>query len=1112
MTALCRVLPLFLLALSLLGTISSHSQASAGPLSFSGPATSSQGDRFRAPRFANASWGARDGNGPSLSVPDGVGGHYIAWADTRDGTSDLFLLRVSNTGVPELGWPADGVAVCSAPGQQAFGALFPDGAGGVILGWLDGRDDWLDLDAYAQRVDPNGVPQWTANGVKVLEGGPDLIDVTAAPDGVGGVLVAWSVGSVDPNLYALRLTGAGTIASGWDPGGELVCDDPAYQLVAAVTADGTGGAVVAWHDDRGITGGAHAFAQRLDASGSPQWTANGIQVDASVPGVAEIALCPGSGGHVLVFWVEESAGPLYGQRLDASGTPQWASPVALHPPVTSTDDGVEAVADGSGGAVVAWEFYDGNRGIRAQRIDGAGAIHWGADGATIVDVPNAFPSTASFLPDGSGGAYFAWGDRRNDVDFDVYAQHVAGNGTVDWTADGVPVAALAGQQLDPIASPDGLGGVLISWPDSRTLDTDIYTQRLNSAGVAQLTANGEPTFVNPGVQSGPMLVPTTDGGALAVWAEKRLGRYDLRARKLNPDGSTAGFPTLISTLAGNKIPFGFIPDGAGGGIVGWFGGPDRDIFAQRIDGNAAPLWTANGAAACLASGFQGSAGMVSDGAGGAIFAWYDARVEPNPDIYAQRIDGAGVALWGVSGTPVCADPGVQDGPVIASDGAGGAIVAWPDRRSFMPLVYAQRVDAAGTALWAPNGLQIADYSGSPFAGVGVRAAVPGGANEAIVLIVVSDFNVVLTQGFNILHAQKVNGAGAPQWGTEGSALCDAGSFTFQEMMVGDGFGGAFVAWSDARNGTWDIYGQRVNTAGGVIWDADGTVVCDAPSWQTLGGITRFNNDPIFSWSDERSGMPDVYAHRMTNAGADVWTADGVVVSDEARGQYVASLAPWVTAAPERFFVGFTDNRAGDARYVFVQRLDSNGGSVWTLDGVTEAQIALASFEASPERVLLVWHSSENVTATIYRRLVEGDWTAIGTASADGTGRIEFEDTDVVPGGRYGYRLGIPGATGEVFRGEAWIDVPSQLALALHGLQPSPAVRDLVVSFTLPRRDDARIELLDLAGRRVLGRDLVDFAPGRHTLRLDGTLPPSGMYFLRLTQNERTVTARAPVMK
>jgi hypothetical protein len=212
------------------------------------------------------------------------------------------------------------------------------------------------------------------------------------------------------------------------------------------------------------------------------------------------------------------------------------------------------------------------------------------------------------------------------------------------------------------------------------------------------------------------------------------------------------------------------------------------------------------------------------------------------------------------------------------------------------------------------------------------------------------------------------------------------------------------------------------------------------------------------------------------------------------------------------FVSWTDDRLGDARYVYLQRLDTAGATQWTLDGITRTSLAMVSATADADRVRLEWYASESVDAAVYRRTANQDWARVGRVLSDGTGMITFEDRDIVPGTRYGYRLGYFDGGAETFAGETWVEVPTDLKLALDGLRPNPAVNDLIVSFTLPSGDEARLDFLDVAGRSVLARELAGLGPGRHTLRLGGAPPASGVYFIRLTQNGRSVTSRAAVLR
>ena len=86
------------------------------------------------------------------------------------------------------------------------------------------------------------------------------------------------------------------------------------------------------------------------------------------------------------------------------------------------------------------------------------------------------------------------------------------------------------------------------------------------------------------------------------------------------------------------------------------------------------------------------------------------------------------------------------------------------------------------------------------------------------------------------------------------------------------------------------------------------------------------------------------------------------------------------------------------------------------------------------------------------------------------------------------------------------------ALAIASVAPNPAPRDLWVSFTLPRAAPATLRLIDVAGREVRRRE-VEAVAGPQRLNLaEGVRLPAGIYAVKLTQGEHSVTARASVVR
>ena len=85
-------------------------------------------------------------------------------------------------------------------------------------------------------------------------------------------------------------------------------------------------------------------------------------------------------------------------------------------------------------------------------------------------------------------------------------------------------------------------------------------------------------------------------------------------------------------------------------------------------------------------------------------------------------------------------------------------------------------------------------------------------------------------------------------------------------IIGDGHGGAFIAWKDSRNGTTnpDIYLQHIDSLGYALWSNSGIVICDDLADQSTPNLcSDMNGGVIIVWSDLRNGIErDIYAQRV----------------------------------------------------------------------------------------------------------------------------------------------------------------------------------------------------------------------------------------------------------
>lgn len=420
-------------------------------------------------------------------------------------------------------------------------------------------------------------------------------------------------------------------------------------------------------------------------------------------------------------------------------------------------------------------------------------------------------SSLQIISDGAGGAIITWEDTR-DSHFDIYAQRIDARGNVLWTKDGIPVCVAAENQNRPKIISDGAGGAIITWMDMRSgiENSDIYAQRIDANGSPQWTTNGIPICSVANIQTSPCIAPDGTGGAIIIWQDFRTNYADLYAQRINGNGEAmwAKDGVLVcGSLGAQSAPMA-VGDGAGGAIVAWqdFRRSYADIYAQRIDGGGNVLWEKGGVAICTALGHESFQVIIGNGAEGAIVAWVDTR-NGNNDIFAQQIDGNGVVHWLNDGIPVCTAAGNQNYPVITSDGAGGVILAWWDMRSGEFNIYAQRIDLAGNALWGKDGLAVCIESGIQNY-VCITGDGSGGA------LMVWDDN--RGGGTFDVYAQRVDPKGIAKWSNNGVAVCTASDTQCFPVLVGDGAGGAIIAWQDGRHkdkSYWDIYAQKINGQG-----------------------------------------------------------------------------------------------------------------------------------------------------------------------------------------------------------------------------------------------------------------------------------------------------------
>ncbi len=414
---------------------------------------------------------------------DGVGGYFIAWHDWRNGVNeiDIYAQHINSNGI--LQWDVNGTPICNAENKQLSPQIISDGADGAIIMWYDWRDGIDYIDIYAQRVDSSGTTLWTHNGTAICTANNEQYNPEMCSDGAGGAIITWMDFRSGSNgdIYAQRIDSNGVVQ--WTGNGEEICTDVNDQYYPQICSDGAGGAIIAWVDHRNGIGNYDIYAQYINSDGEVQWTDNGVTICTATDYQEKIQVCRDGAGGAIIAWEDERDGnkDIYLQHIASNGVPQWlVDGVAICTADYDQQD-LQIYSDRLGGAIIVWEDFRSptNLNIYAQHINLNGTIQWTNNGKPICTASqNQYDP--QLCGDGAGGAIFTWADRRSGSQNDIYAQRVDLNGNLKWLVDGIPICTADGEKYLPEITTEGGGTAIIVWLDNRDGNKDLYAQKLEN--------------------------------------------------------------------------------------------------------------------------------------------------------------------------------------------------------------------------------------------------------------------------------------------------------------------------------------------------------------------------------------------------------------------------------------------------------------------------------------------------------------------------------------------------------------------------------------------------------------------------------------------------------
>jgi hypothetical protein len=460
--------------------------------------------------------------------------------------------------------------------------------------------------------------------------------------------------------------------------------------------------------------------------------------------------------------------------------------------------------------------------VVALTLSASAWAQWSSDpnqNLALSDIPDADQVQPKVIPLSDNGFFVSWfNNNPNDAPphgYDTYLQRLDLNGFEQFAHDGIQIAKLTNSSTEDYgADIDTQGNALLAFLDTRISANQQITVTKISPSREQLWGpNGvQLTSLTPNAHS-PRVAGTSDGGAVVAW--------------------TAFGPT-----------FSF-------------------IVLQKLDANGKPQWAStalqnNGIVVSENKADYAVCDLHASDNGSVIVSFSrDTGFRSNRYLYANKFSASGKLLWGAKHVKVWDGGSLQLGnfPSFLTDGNGGAVFAWYSSSPSLQ-VHVQHIGSDGMELFAHNGVVPSTNASQ------IRVSPSASYDASTQEIFVSYEEEDSLQSVSGVYAQKFDSTGTRQWGDGGLAIVplqDNAEIFENTVQIGDG---AFVFWVDQQvTSVGTLQGIRLNNDGTThcAQFAVSSVLAEKSRQWTAQAA---NNNTVVAFQDFRDGNSNLYIQNV----------------------------------------------------------------------------------------------------------------------------------------------------------------------------------------------------------------------------------------------------------
>ena len=333
---------------------------------------------------------------PKICV-NGANNTLVVWERSTSPHTELVLQRIEPDGT--LTWGSQGVTYQT--GSEDYTA--PVGIGlsddNFIVAFYRQTGPMYSptRHVYAQKFDNSGSPVWSSDAAASTAGGiSGWTNLGVKPDGSDGILISWiDDRNNDMQLqgYVQHINSDGTVA--WAANGEEVASQGSFnhENVHIIGTNNSGEVIVAWDKYNGNQSQIAIQGQKFSASGAQMWGSTGKEFVAMNANTAGVVGGDMDGDNALIAYEEYMGGGYVNQSIkafsvDETGNFNWTPNISdmstrvsekLHEDVTTIYNEQ---------FIVVWEDDDADRDIYMQNIFTDGNIGFPglSDDATLSDL------------------------------------------------------------------------------------------------------------------------------------------------------------------------------------------------------------------------------------------------------------------------------------------------------------------------------------------------------------------------------------------------------------------------------------------------------------------------------------------------------------------------------------------------------------------------------------------------------------------------------------------------------------------------------------------------------------------------------------------------------